>query len=426
MNKFLKKEYWLFIALLILGMGLVAGVFVTQQRQELRQKAAPHCSSAPLVMIDKGDGSGFKWYGTSVQIPYTTKVCYKSDPSGNHYTSRQTRGGLKGAVNVGGTACFTVTQGDPWTTGEIEAYENECSGAPDGTCEQLYYSDSCRNHTDIIPQAVTPTPIPPTSTPIPPTPTPTVPSQGSETYCHQFSASSCPSGLCIITVSCPECRDMTCHYINHAIPTATPTNTPTNTPTPTSGVGGFRPTVTPTRRPTVTPTRGVTSTTTPSSTIALFPSVTPTPFVSSEPPTLIVNPFTNDKKEAPSSFTLIGTSSPNAQITIEISPDGIFGTATANENGQWRYIITQKLTPGAKQLRVTATDIYGITTTYTEDFTVARGGIGARIWTILGLIAAIVVFIIIRRRMNQPPPYTPPSGGPPTPTDEASPFVPSP
>ena len=148
---------------------------------------------------------------------------------------------------------------------------------------------------------------------------------------------------------------------------------------------GFRPTVTPTRRPTTIPAA------------TASPTLAPTPFVSPQPPTLTVIPFANDKKEAPVSFTITGSSSPNAQITIEISPDGIFGTATADENGQWRYIITQTLTPGAKQLRVTATDIYGITTTYTEDFTVARGGIGARIWTILGLIAAIVVFIIILR-----------------------------
>lgn len=154
----------------------------------------------------------------------------------------------------------------------------------------------------------------------------------------------------------------------------------------------------PMRRPTVTPTRGVTSTVTPSVTTALSPTVTPTPFAPSEPSTQIVNPFTNDKKEAPSTFTLTGTSSPNAQITIEISPDGFFGTATADENGQWRYIITQKLIPGAKQLRVTATDIKGISTMYTQDFTVPRGVIGAWIRTIVGLIAAIGVCIIIRRR----------------------------
>src|SRR3972149_1764751 len=39
-------------------------------------ESPPQCSTAPLVMIDKSDGAGFKWYGTSVQIPYTTHVCY--------------------------------------------------------------------------------------------------------------------------------------------------------------------------------------------------------------------------------------------------------------------------------------------------------------------------------------------------------------
>lgn len=82
----------------------------------------------------------------------------------------------------------------------------------------------------------TPTPSPPpstpTSTPLPPTitPTPLI----DETYCHQFTAQTCPAP-CMVTSSCPTCRDTTCHAVDHRIPTPTPTPIPipTNTPMPT-------------------------------------------------------------------------------------------------------------------------------------------------------------------------------------------------
>ena len=118
----------------------------------------PQCGSAPLVMINKSDGAGFVWYGASVQVTDGTQVCFMSSPSGNQYSSRQTQDGTgyKGATNVGGISCFTMTIGNSWTTGGIEAYQNECSGAPNGTCEQLYYSESCRNWTDIVAVAAPP------------------------------------------------------------------------------------------------------------------------------------------------------------------------------------------------------------------------------------------------------------------------------
>lgn len=67
------------------------------------------------------------------------------------------------------------------------------------------------------------------------TPTPTQPAVGSETYCHQFTPVTCPAPTCLVTASCPQCKDTTCHFINHAVSSPTPilTNTPTNTPTPT-------------------------------------------------------------------------------------------------------------------------------------------------------------------------------------------------
>lgn len=219
---------------------------------------------------------------------------------------------------------------------------------------------------------------------------------------------------------------------NSINPTATPTNTPTNTPvptatntptptpTPTPGVGGSAVnTPTPTRRPTSTPIRIPTyqPTGTPTPTLYQLQTViSPTPFPStpkSTPITLLVRAFTNSKKEAPPTFTLSGSTSPNTQISIEILPDGVFGTAVADENGQWRYIITKKLTPGKKELRVTATDVKGVSSTYNESFTVAGGGFGTWAWTILGLAIAIVIFVIIRRRMSEPPPYTLSSEGTP-------------
>lgn len=135
----------------------------------------PQCGAAPLVMIDKGEG--FKWYGASVQVFQGSLVCFRSSPSGNKYTSRPTQDGTgyKGAVNVNGTNCFTPKIGDTWTTGAIEAYENQCTnGVLNGTCEQLYFSDSCRNFTDLVVLAATATPAPsPTKIPSPsPTSTP--------------------------------------------------------------------------------------------------------------------------------------------------------------------------------------------------------------------------------------------------------------
>ncbi len=122
----------------------------------------PHpvqCSSAPTLEMSI-DGGAFSWRGGSQNVSVGQQICYKSNPSGNHFTSRQTRGGLKGAVNVNSTACFTVSATDPWTTGEIEAFQNACAGAPDGTCEQIYTSESCRNSTDLVVVAASPTPTP--------------------------------------------------------------------------------------------------------------------------------------------------------------------------------------------------------------------------------------------------------------------------
>lgn len=75
------------------------------------------------------------------------------------------------------------------------------------------------------PPTGTPTPLPPTVTP-----TPLI----DETYCHQFTAQTCPAP-CLVTSSCPTCRDTTCHAVDHRIPTPTPTPIPipTNTPAPT-------------------------------------------------------------------------------------------------------------------------------------------------------------------------------------------------
>ena len=367
MKKLLKKEYLLFIALLIAGLGLIAGVFVTQQQQDIRNRAAEPTplpvpcqitvnalsSGSPLTIHP--DGIFRNWGGLKEKWFWNKKsIWYYILPSGNVYEWKSLEAGA-GKTN------------DPLIVTDPNCYDSAT-----------------------------------------PTSTPTLTPTGSPT--PSLTPANTPTNT----------------------PTSSPTNTPTNTPTPTSGVGGFRPTVTPTRRPTITPTRRPTTTpiATASPTLVLLPTLTPTPFIASEPPTLTVTSFTNSKKESPSSFTISGSSSPNAQITIEISPDGIFGTATADENGQWRYIITQKLTPGAKQLRVTATDINGVSTTYTDDFTVAKGGLGAWIWIILGLTTAIGIFIIIRRRMNPPPPYIPPTpieSGPTNETQtasEASPFVP--
>lgn len=417
MNKLLRKKYSLFIALLILSIGLFAGIYLTGQSQDIRNRA----DVSPTSLCANGGftTSGGERYcfiiNNDIKHKEQAELACQQYGSGASFLDGDTRQDVLDVIarfNQDKSALYQNTSGGDAEDG---AYITDtCSALKEhygDNQSDLYYDEGKSGKLDCSEKKLSL-------------------SRNGHGKINDTEDGKGRGGVCELAAATPTSTPTnTPTSIPTNTPTQTPTNTPTNTPThtptPTSGFGGFRPTATPTRRPTVTPTRRPTTipTVTASPTLSLFPSLSPTPFVPSEPPTLIVNPFTNDKKEAPSSFTLTGTASPNAQITIEISPDGIFGTATADETGQWRYILTQKLTPGAKQLRVTATDINGISTTYTEDFTVPRGGIGGWIWTILGLLAAIVVFIIIRRRMNQPPPYIPPAGGPPA-TPQAAPFIP--
>ncbi len=418
MNTFTKKQFFLLFLLALVGLGIVAGVMVTNQKQDIRNRADETPSSLCVNQNSFMTSSGKRYcFIFNKQISTLNLAASSCVPYGTHARlldgeTRQDVLDLIARFNQDRNELIKSVgkgSGGPYIADNCKAflehfgknqkdlsYDNKKDGGLNCSENLLILSGSedakgkiddtaDNNGRGTVCELAAPTP---TNTPtITPTNTPT----------------TTPTNTPTMT------------------PTNTPTLTPTRTPTPTSGVGGFRPTPTPTRKisPTLSPTPLIA---TPSST--LTPTLFPTIFLPSpapQPPQLVVNPFVNNKQEAPSSFTVSGGSSPNAQITIEITPDSVFGTATADENGQWRYIVTQKLSPGVKELRITATNSLGVSTTYTQSFTVAKSGIGGWIWTILGLGIAIVIFIIIRSRMNQPP-YIPPTPG----AFDTSPFVPQP
>jgi len=209
------------------------------------------------------------------------------------------------------------------------------------------------------------------------------------------------------------------------VPTETPVPADTATPAPTStsapaATATSKPLPTATKKPYRPPTAKPTPSPLPSPTFEVQPTTPPEPTGLLE---LTVYPFTNDKQEAPTTFVVSGLTAANANVTISIAPDGVYGSVTADAGGSWEYNVAS-LTQGQKQLLVTATDaLNGEQKNFTQNFTVTGGSKGFPWYLILGLLLVVgfVVFLFLRRRSGEPLPPPPPA--PPTP-ESPEPSVP--
>lgn len=207
-------------------------------------------------------------------------------------------------------------------------------------------------------------------------------------------------------------------------PTATPTPRPTATPTPVP-IGGYGyPTSTPT--PTPVPTSTPTPIASPSATLIptetprfpFFPDTTPVPTPTPPAaPYLLVDSFTNSKKEAPTKFAITGKSDPFVQISADISSDGFIKTVSSDVKGVWKIDMTKSLSKGSKKLIVTAVNTIGGSTSQTIPFTVVGGSSSFWFIVILLFILILTGYLLYRKYM-QPPDY------PPMPPPESSPFMP--
>ena len=165
-----------------------------------------------------------------------------------------------------------------------------------------------------------------------------------------------------------------------------PTTTPvkiTFDPTTTfvSGLGESKPNVLVNTTPATITIRGAT------------PSPTQTASAASPTVTITPTPTSTSSAEATSSaFTIIipkddnglttdtpviqGTAEPGSTITIVIHSDPITAVVTVNANGNWQYTPDTPLADGSHVLTATIQSPSGTTTTRSEEFTVASGGIG--------------------------------------------------
>jgi hypothetical protein len=150
-------------------------------------------------------------------------------------------------------------------------------------------------------------------------------------------------------------------------------------------------------------------------------------------PILTIDPFYDAKKQTGSMITLTGTSDPDAELDISITPDIIKTTIAADVVGNWTYVHPTKLTNGSKQLTITARSPSGGQTSKTETFIVAGGSQFPLVAVILSiLIAGGVGGYFLYRKMKAkktPPPdqyvsTTPASFIPPDPTPTEKPPLP--
>lgn len=130
----------------------------------------------------------------------------------------------------------------------------------------------------------------------------------------------------------------------------------------------------------------------PTPTLAMTPATTASN-AASPTVTIIPTPTSTSSAEATSSaFTLVipkddngltsntpiiqGTAEPGSTITIVIYSDPITAIVTVDANGNWQYTPDTPLTEGTHTLTATIQSPSGTTTTRSEEFTVASGGIG--------------------------------------------------
>jgi hypothetical protein len=117
-------------------------------------------------------------------------------------------------------------------------------------------------------------------------------------------------------------------------------------------------------------------------------------------PLLIIDPFANEKNEAPAKFTISGKTVAFATIELFITPDNMAFSVKADVNGLWKSPITVPLAPGYKKLTVRAIAPNGGTNTATVEFIVVKKQSFVWIWFLLLLIAMYLIYRYIRKRIE--------------------------
>jgi len=249
----------------------------------------------------------------------------------------------------------------------------------------------------------------PTSTPVY-TPTPTPSSLSQAAICNETctSTSQCKSGYQCVYLNdavTAVCRNPKCYSSQSCVcPKVISTAAPTSPPKGGTEVGG---TGTPTYTPTLTPTGAseatLSGTPTPTGVrLDAIPSITPTPTPIPINPRLEIKPFTDSTGKAPQKFTVSGISDPYTEIEIRFDPDAIGQTTTADEKGNWRYILTKSLTTGNKELTVNARGVSGGETQIKQSFTVKSGRSFFSLFIGFFMLALIggIGFFIYQKQMN--------------------------
>jgi|GEM_PF-5165262 len=236
--------------------------------------------------------------------------------------------------------------------------------------------------------------IPPTTTPTN-TPLPTAsPTPGTVTDRPTTCDSSCDMAkgcggnvTCVSANGVLRCRNASCPGVaNCSCP---------KVPTPTTKKSGFS-TIVATRTP------APTSTTAPISLIS-DAILTPMPTLAPLEPTLTVDSFYDAGKNAKPTFLVSGISDPNAGISLEITPDIIMKTTTADSSGSWSVQVSSPLKSGEKSMIVTATNTSGGKTVKTVTFSVAGGTSFVNITILFMVLAAIGVigYMVYRKKQKQ-------------------------
>jgi len=190
------------------------------------------------------------------------------------------------------------------------------------------------------------------------------------------------SFICVKTATGNKCRNPQCFGMEDCLCYSTLT-----TPTPPSGVGGSEQNFSDEQEapppPRIITRPPVYATPTPISDSSsmllaelLAVSPTPNPLLvqpKTAAPILTIYPFYNAKKQTNPTFTLSGTSDPDAELNLSIFPDGVAASVIADSLGYWQYALPKSLTNGEKQLTVVARSQNGGQMTKTETFTIVGG-----------------------------------------------------
>lgn len=132
---------------------------------------------------------------------------------------------------------------------------------------------------------------------------------------------------------------------------------------------------------------------------------------------LTIDPFTNKKGEAPTRFTLTGSTDPLVSVTVDIAVDRVNRTVQADESGKWRFPLPKALTKGKKTVTVTAVNVQGGSQAKTVPFSVAAGW-GGILWILFAIIIIGIIVWYVYTKLREPPipPYTPEMSAPFDPT----------